>query len=277
MIIIADAGSTKTKWGLLYKAHIQILETSGYNPNYHSEKVLISILEHIATELKESVEKVFFYGSGCGNPSHKVKLTKILKAFFKGSICLVHHDLLGAARSTCQHEEGIVSILGTGSSICHFDGQSLIKQVTSLGYLIDDYGSGFHLGKELIYRYFKKMLPKDLQQSFEQRLGNHTGFIHEIYGSKDPNKFIASFTDFLFDNKSNKYIEELIYSCFKSYILHNVALLNPKKEIKLFFIGSVAYYFADILTQVATESGFLLAKISKDPLDGLVHFHTQET
>ena len=42
---------------------------------------------------------------------------------------------------------GIACILGTGSNTCLYDGEDVTDNVTNLGFMLGDEGSGSHLGK----------------------------------------------------------------------------------------------------------------------------------
>ena len=48
---------------------------------------------------------------------------------------------LGSCRALCDKKNGIVSILGTGSNSCYYDGDNINMQINSLGYLLGDEGS----------------------------------------------------------------------------------------------------------------------------------------
>ena len=68
MILLADSGSTKTKW-LLREGGVDVasMQTQGINPMHQSEEVIRDILEK---ELREwlggrEIERVEFYGAGC--------------------------------------------------------------------------------------------------------------------------------------------------------------------------------------------------------------------
>jgi len=45
------------------------------------------------------------------------------------------------------------------------------------------------------------------------------------------------------------------------------------KKYKLGFVGSVAYYFQDILKEVATEFDIKIDRVIQKPIDGLLDYH----
>lgn len=67
---------------------------------------------------------------------------------FKRAAIEVETDLMGAARALCGHNPGIACILGTGSNSCLYDGRQILANVSPLGYILGDEGSGAVLGKK---------------------------------------------------------------------------------------------------------------------------------
>ena len=55
----------------------------------------------------------------------------------------VYSDLLGACHSVLGKNQGTVAILGTGSVVCHFNGNEITEIQGGLGYLLGDEGSGY--------------------------------------------------------------------------------------------------------------------------------------
>lgn len=74
--------------------------------------------------------------------------------------------MLGAARGLCGHEKGIVCILGTGSNSCFYDGEEIVSNVSPLGFILGDEGSGAVLGKLLVGDILKNQLPAQLKEEF---------------------------------------------------------------------------------------------------------------
>jgi hypothetical protein len=49
--------------------------------------------------------------------------------------------------------------------------------------------------------------------------------------------------------------------------------MKENQDIKVYFIGSVAYYFSAIMEEVLVENKLQLGGIVKDPMEGLIQFH----
>jgi hypothetical protein len=48
------------------------------------------------------------------------------------------------------------------------------------------------------------------------------------------------------------------------------------QRLKVHFVGSIAYYFSDILRQVAQDKGITVKNILEGPIAGLTLFHQNE-
>ena len=72
----------------------------------------------------------------------------------------VDSDLLGAAKAACGLKAGIAAILGTGSNSCEYDGNSIVKSIPPLGFILGDEGSGAVLGKKFVADGMKSILSK---------------------------------------------------------------------------------------------------------------------
>ncbi|PZU05735.1 MAG: ATPase, partial [Chryseobacterium sp.] len=70
MVAIVDSGSTKSDWVILddFKNVFLKTETIGFNPNFISKELIVPEIEKNTslTSVKNSITRIFFYGSGCG-------------------------------------------------------------------------------------------------------------------------------------------------------------------------------------------------------------------
>ncbi len=124
MFFLADSGSTKTDWRLVDdEKKIHQCSTVGFNPYFHNMETISEILKrqlipNFGFRISDFGFRIFFYGAGCSN-NDKCEIVKLaIQKNFRNANIEVHHDLLGAARALCGHEEGIAAILGTGSNSC---------------------------------------------------------------------------------------------------------------------------------------------------------------
>ena len=277
MILIADSGSTKTHWCLLEKGKVvSEIFTDGINPFYQNEVEIITLLDsQLIPKLPEStIEKIFFYGAGCSFPEKKLLVSQALVRFFSNAMIEIQSDLLAAARSLFQHEKGIACILGTGSNSCFYDGNEIVQNVSPLGYILGDEGSGAVLGKLLVADCLKNQLPEWIAEKLLDEYELTPALILEnVYKKPFPNRFLAKFTPFLLEHIEEPAIFNLVYDSFDAFLVRNV-MQYPLEDTEVGFVGSIANYFRETLEIVASERGIMISEIVQNPMEGLVRFHT---
>jgi glucosamine kinase len=278
-ILIADSGSTKTDWVLLEgNSIIAKCQTIGFNPYFQSsEDIYIEIKTKLMPVLSNKINtitKIAYYGAGCST-NDKIDIVKQgLHLAFGTTSSEVNHDLLAAARALCGKEKGIACILGTGSNSCLFDGNAIIENVPSVGYLFGDHGSGAAIGRTFVQAYFDEKLPIHLKTAF-QKAGYHRELILEnVYKKPMPSKYLANVVSFLVPFSEDAYIRALIKNCFSIFFEAQVSKYTNAKELYVNSVGSIGYYYKDILTEVCKEKGFLIGNIIKSPMDGLIKYHS---
>jgi glucosamine kinase len=278
MLLLADSGSTKTDWRLVDEDGNQITSvvTEGLNPYFLSKENIALIIQEKVLPMVEEVEKVFFYGAGCGL-SVKANLVKdALSAAIPARYAAeVSGDILGAARSLLQGEAGIACILGTGANSCVYDGREITSIMPSLGYMFSDWGSGTVMSKDMISLLLQEKLPQAILEDFHNtyKVGRPEILDH-IYNKPLPNRFLASFTPFLLKYADVPECKEIILGNFTKFFFYYV-LRYPaaKKNPKVSFTGSIAHRFQPYLMQVATELGIEIENIVQHPMDGLAKYH----
>ena len=267
--LTADSGSTKTDWLLSdEKGNVQRFSTQGINPVMLTEEKIIAILksELFSNIGDRQIGTIEFYGAGCRG-AHCDVVSYALQNVFAPKSIVVESDMLGAARALCGSEEGIICILGTGSNSCLYDGNSIIQNVSPLGFILGDEGSGAVLGKRLMGDLFKQQLPTSVAQDFfEEYKLSIDDIIQKVYREPMPNRFLASFAPFLHKHRKCDEIHALIADEFTRFFLRNVANYK-RKDLPVHFVGSIAHYFHEELLEVANSNGFEIGKIKKAPLD----------
>jgi N-acetylglucosamine kinase-like BadF-type ATPase len=278
MLLIADSGSSKTEWSVVDSDGNQIISvvTEGLNPYFVSQEKIASTIREKIVPVAGDVEKVFFYGAGCGL-TVKANLVKEALDTTVGSRMPseVAGDILGAARSLLQGDAGIACILGTGANSCIYDGRDITRIMPSLGYMFSDWGSGTVMSKDLIALLLQENLPSPMLEDFHDtyKLGR-AEILDHIYNKPLPNRFLASFTPFLLKYAEVPECKEIIIGNFTKFFFYYV-LRYPtfKKAIKVSFTGSIAYRFQPYLLQVADEVGVAIENIVQHPMGGLVTYH----
>jgi len=280
MILIADSGSTKTSWILTDgEKIIKNITTVGYNPYYYKGDSLLDIMKVELLPLidGDSIEKVFFYGSGCSSDINCTMVKSGLWQLFPNALVEVNHDLFGAAVALLKKNEGIACILGTGSNSCYWDGKKIIQNVPSVGYLLGDEGSGTYIGMKLLKGILEDRAPSDIIKIFYNKYNiSFEGVLNEIYNKPKPNVFISAISIFAQENIDNYWVRNVIKQSFIDFIENQIMQYSNFQNLQVSFLGSIAYYFRDILIETCNENDINVDIIIKDPIESLFLYHTNK-
>jgi glucosamine kinase len=219
-------------------------------------------------------EIIHFYGAGCSNPNTALLVKEAFQVFNSSKI-YIEHDLLGAARALWGDKAGIVGILGTGSNACLYDGNIITHQATSLGFILGDEGSGAYLGKHLLKAYLERKLPTELMHSFEQQFPEVTlqTVLNKVYKENYPNRFLASFAPFCTQHKQNPWMYQFLLGAFKQYFESFILTIDGYPNYSISLLGSIAFYFNDLLRKIAQEYGLHLHLVAENAIAGLSLYH----
>jgi N-acetylglucosamine kinase-like BadF-type ATPase len=278
MILIADAGSTKTSWVMVNNERMLIgkFESGGLNPTVFDEETLSKNIARNNEMFNHApyIREIYLYGSGVDDPVAREKIIKVLSGLFDKAEIHIFSDMLAAARATAGKEEGIVSILGTGSNSCYYNGEEIVKSYGYFGYLLMDDASGNWFGKQLLRDYLFKRMPKQLKQQFKHEYKlNEKNIITNLYQKPQPNTYLASFAPFMSAHYKSKYIKDLLYRGFEKFVKYELSAYKQYRELPLHFNGSIAFQFQKELIEVIENEGLILGKIIKNPVQELIDFH----
>ncbi len=274
--LIADSGSTKTEWCLVNGKSSKTLFTQGLSPYFLSaEQIEYIITEELTVKLKKVLpDEVFFYGTGCSNAENVKLVKKAVQKVFTQAEVHVDHDLMGAAKALCGNEKGIACILGTGSNSCYYNGKKIVKNSPGLGYVLGDEGSGAYMGKKVIQYFLYKTFDEDLIDRFNAKYNtNSDEILSAVYKKPLPNRYLASFVEFLVENRGHYMIENIIEDSFNDFFFNHVYKYSQSWTMPINFTGSVAFGFKDVLKDMCSSYELTLGKVIKKPMDGLVKFH----
>lgn len=281
MILIADCGSTKIDWCLLNgKEKVAQIFTTGMNALLMTQE---EMTQRIADELMPNianyeVTEIYYYGAGIISDEIKSHVINALKANIPSATKIeVDSDLLAAARALCGHNPGIACILGTGSNSCYYDGEKVVDNVSPLGYILGDEGSGAVLGKLLVGDVLKKQLPEHLCEKFLKEYNlDRNKIIDAVYRKPAANRFLAQFAPFLEHNIEEPSIHRIVLHSFIDFFVRNVENYDNYKELPCNFVGSIALLEKATLLEAAKSQGITVGNIIQDPMEGLIKFHSTE-
>jgi glucosamine kinase len=277
--LIADSGATKAEWCLVNNGKKKTLFSQGISPYFlNTDQIAELIQDEVAKKLKNiQIEEIDYYGTGCANPDNAKSVKKALKRVFPGARVQVYTDLMAAARAVCGREKGIACILGTGSNSCYYNGKTIVKNSPGLGYVLGDEGSGAYLGKRVIQYYLYDTFDEDLRSRFDARfVTNKVEILDNVYKKPLPNRYLASFTMFLAENRGHYMIENIIEDGLNDFFFQHLGKYAEIWKHPLSFVGSVAHGFKDVIQDLCNSYEFQLGKILKNPMQGLVDYHNHK-
>ena len=280
MILIADCGSTKIDWCILKGDKlVKQFFTTGVNALLMPEDKIRATFE---TELRPQVEgseifEVYYYGAGCLSEEICSNVSRSIASVIPSATTIsVNSDLLAAARALCGRNPGIACILGTGSNSCYYDGEKICDNVSPLGYILGDEGSGAVLGKLLVGDVLKKQLPAELCEKFLKQFNlDRMKIIENVYKKPAPNRFLASLSPFLIQNIEEPAIHRLVLNAFKSFFVRNIENYANFKEVPVSFVGSVGFYYREVLDEAAKALDITIGTVIKSPMEGLLKYHSK--
>ena len=276
--LIADSGSTKTSWILTDGTTRRELETMGINPVRDSEEEIEKVIDQLISRPTPPPSlvgrgMVFFYGAGCIPPYSDV-VRRVLERRFPEAEIHVESDLLGAAHALCGSKEGIACILGTGSNSCLYDGQRIVENVSPLGWILGDEGSGAVLGRRLVGDVLKGQFSPALCQSFADETGlTRARIIDKVYREPMPNRFLASLVPFLGRHRDDEEVHQFLIDEFRRFLRRNVAAYQ-RPDLPVGFVGGIASSYEEELSEALRLEGMTLGRILKRPIDNMVDYLT---
>ena len=274
--LIADSGATKAEWCLLNNGKKKILFTQGISPYFlNTDQIAELVTKELIPKLRNvTIEHIFYYGTGCSNVENAKSIKKALTKVFPKAQVNVNTDLMGAARAVCGNEKGVACILGTGSNSCYYNGKKIVRNSPGIGYVLGDEGSGAYLGKKVLQYYLYNTFDEDLRSRFDAKYVTTTSeILDNVYKKPLPNKYLASFTLFLVENRGHYMIENIIEDGLNDFFFQHLCKYNEVWKYPVSFIGSVAFGFKDVIEQLCSSYEFELGTVLKNPMEGLITYH----
>jgi len=276
--LIADSGATKAEWCLISNGRKKTIFTQGISPYFlNTEQISDLLLKELKPKLKNiKVDEIFYYGTGCANPANARSVKKAIQLVFVNTKKIeVTHDLMAAARALCGREKGLACILGTGSNSCYYDGKKIIKNSPGIGFILGDEGSGAYLGKKVIQYYLYGTFDDDLMARFNAAYTtNAPEILENVYKKPLPNRYLAGFTKFLADNRGHYMVENIIEDGLNDFFFTHLCKYKEVWQLPVHFAGGVAFGFKDVLQQLCATYEFELGKVMKNPMEGLIVYHS---
>ena len=287
MFIIADAGATKCAWKFVDDRGrvVDDLAVTGINFAHQAGRLEEELQPAAYQGLVETFRKhkgvrnIYFYGAGVivGPDGRLPDSLQGLAAFFR-QFCPdaeveYASDLLGAARAVCQRERGIAAILGTGSNSCFYDGEKIVRNVRSAGYILGDEGGGVALGRQFMADFLKGLVPEPVAGEFAEAFPvDYLTVVREVYRGERPAAYLASFAPWILERYGRcAYVTELVEDNFRSFIRRCIRQYDPAP---VGIVGGFAKANEAILRKVFDAEGVAISTLLSDPTEGLIRYHS---
>ena len=276
--LIAESSTTRTEWSLV--ADGQVLEhayTSGLNPFFMTRREIShSIRLELPPEFfKRRWSHVYFYGAGCSNSEKNKIVESSLVAQFKTPVTVMS-DLMAAARGLLVHTKGLACILGTGSNSCLYDGNDIVSNVRSLGFILGDEGSGSSLGRLFLGDLMKGVAPKEITEAFFDRYQvTPDELMDAVYNNPKANYNLSTYSFFLADHLEESYVRDMVSNELERFFERNICQYEGYRDYPVAFVGSVATTYSELLLEVASEFDVQIQKIVRNAMPGLINYHAR--
>lgn len=255
-ILIADSGATKADW--LYSTGTELIQvqTQGLHPATIQELQDGMDIRFQIGELKP--DKIFFYGTGCGNPVSNEIIKRFLSPIFPEAQIQIQSDLDGSAKAFFGDDDGVVAVLGTGAICAKIEKGKVVKKSASLGYAIGDEGSAADIGRKLLRMFYRKNAELSTVTYICNKIENadYGDMMNRIYTSPKPNRELASIAGKVLQKGYPAELDQLIRDSFQEFIENQLSTLELSGQEKVIFTGKVAEVHQKILISVMAKHGF---------------------
>ncbi|MDO5443255.1 MAG: ATPase [Bacteroidia bacterium] len=278
MKLIIDSGATKADWCFIEAGQtVKRFKTSGMNFSTMSQEEVEGIVAVAASEAGDaSVSEIYMYAAGLieGSPAY-VSAKAALEKAFPSSVAECASDMLAAARAVCGRSEGIAAIVGTGSNSCFYDGERILRNVRSGGFILGDEGGGACLGKLFISDYIKGLVPEPLATEFGASFQvDYMTVVANVYRGSAPSAYLGSFAPWILNHcESSDYVRSLVRRNLADFFERSL-MQYGRADVPVGFIGGFASACEPLLREIATEKGIIVSRILPSPMDGLVEYHS---
>ncbi len=294
MKIIVEAGATKSDWCAIVPGRSPVIvKAGGINlATMSSESIRLVIREAYRTimeeleglELSETVREIHFYAAGLiaqkesdGEvPLLAQQLDGELRNLFPQAVIEYASDLLDAARAVCGRNAGIVAIMGTGSNSCFYDGQRIVRNIRSGGFILGDEGGGASLGKMFLSDFIKDLVPEDVADAFRQDFDvDYLTIVQNVYKSDTPAKYLGGFAPWILQRYgTSEYVRSLVEQNFRNFMERSLMHYDIR-NFQVGVVGGFAYANREVLRKVAEPYGIRFGRIIATSIEGLVEFHSE--
>lgn len=277
MILIAESGATKTDWRLIQNdGRTRAAKTEGMNAAVmDAERIAASAARAKKLLGAENVSSIFIYAAGLVDGGRESEIfDRIFGELYPGATCGYASDLLACARAVCGYEPGIAAILGTGSNSCFYDGERIVKNVRTCGFILGDFGSAAVLGKRFVTDYLQNLIPAELAREFAATFEvDYATVVKNVYKGGSPAAYLGSFAPWIEAHyEGYEYVQKLMEDNFRDFIVRCIKQYDYRKY-EVGVTGGFGVAYRELLQKVGREEGVSFGRFCAAPMDGLIDYH----
>ncbi|MBI3135542.1 MAG: hypothetical protein HYZ14_12770 [Bacteroidetes bacterium] len=271
-ICLFEAGGTKTTLLIDRNGQVDRFELPGFNPNRYTP--------HFEQQLQKinlpASAQLIFYGSGLASDANKEIVRSVLQQKTTGGVS-VYDDQLGAARAVFGDSAGLVGILGTGAFAAWYDGEQLHDRKGGHGYLIDDIGGGFELGKVILSAWLNNDLSPEMDNAVSAFVKTPKADFTTVFYKNPDLAMVAALAKLLIPFTTNPEIQQLLVRYFAMFFDRHVApILIKHPTAQLGLVGGVAIGFEKVIRLSAYQSGIKEIVLVENPAQKLLEYHRRK-
>ena len=278
MIAVVFSGTRYADWRLADKGRvISGFRTAGINPYLQDERSINQLLNKSTNLINnaEQIKRIYFFGAGSSSKERQDKISAVFQRFFVNAKIKVDHDVIASAISTFADEKGLIGIIGSGSNAAYYNGRRILKNNFGLGYILADEGSTNWMGRKLLKYYLSETLPVELRDKFQAKFNIDKKIILErVYNNSNPTAFLTSFGDFILENRTQPFINNMIKEGLRLYLeTYILPLTKEYPNTTLNFTGSIAASYETELREIASEMGIEIGLVLHEPIHTLTKYY----
>lgn len=278
MIAVVYSGSKFADWRLADKGKIVTgFKTTGINPNLQDERSIHQTLNkanHLINHAEE-IRRIYFFGADSSASERREKIQTVFGQFFKNARIYIDQDITASALATLGDHKGLIGVLGSGSNAAYYNGKKIVEENFGLGYILADEGSSNWIGRRLLKSFLTETMPEDIRDIFlEKHALDRKQVLEKVYNYAHPTSFLTSFSDFVAENQSHPFVQDIVREGFRLFIeTYMLPLRSRYPDVPICFAGSVAGTHESDLRSVAADYAIQIHEIVEEPIHNVLNYY----
>ena len=118
------------------------------------------------------------------------------------------------------------------------------------------------------------LLTPELAKKFEAAGYKREVILQNVYKQSVPSKYLASVSNFVFENQSHPSVAKVLEECFDSFFEQQIDKYTDSHKYLVHTVGSIGFFYKDFIARVASRHGYKMGNVIKSPIEGLIAYHS---